>query len=102
MEQTKAGLKTLFDNLPKHNSDHSPISRHANVYTIDVDPKNQQALVISTLQVFKIVLDGGASELMAIGKYHDAVDVGNGMPKLLTRNVRLDTRMLGIGYHIPF
>jgi hypothetical protein len=30
------------------------------------------------------------------------VSLANGAPKLAQRTVKLDTRMLGIGYHIPF
>jgi hypothetical protein len=30
------------------------------------------------------------------------VKLAGGSPKLLKREVRLDTRLLGFGYHIPF
>lgn len=102
LEHDKGGMKTLFDNLPKHNSDHSPLSRHATVYIVDNDEAKQQAKVISALQVFKTSLDGGATELFAVGKVYDTIALGDGGPKLLDRNVRLDTRLFGIGSHIPF
>lgn len=99
----KDGMKLLFNNLPKHNSDKSPISRHVTVYTVDVDASGKQAKVISGLQVFRTALDGGATELFAVGKMHDTVRLdGDKATALLSRNVKLDTRMLGIGYHIPF
>ena len=102
LEHDKAGMQALFTNLPKHNSDHSPLSRHVTVYTVKEDPATQQAQVISALQVFKTSLDGGTTELFAVGKLLDTVTLVSGTPKLLDRNVRLETRMLGFGYHIPF
>jgi len=72
------------------------------VCIVDQDEAKQQAKTISTLQVFKTSLDGGATELFAVGKIYDTVALNGDAPKLLDRNIRLDTRMLGAGYHIPF
>lgn len=102
LEHDKEGMKTLFTNLPKHNSDHSPLSRHSTVYTVEQDEAKQQAKVVSALQVYRTALDGGATELFAVGKVYDTITFNGGSPKLLDRNIRLDTRMLGFGYHIPF
>ena len=102
LEHDKEGMKTLFTNLPKHNSDQSPLSRHATVYTVDYVEAKQQAKVISALQLFRTSLDGGATELFAVGKIYDTISLSDGSPKLLDRNVRLDTRMFGFGYHVPF
>jgi methanesulfonate monooxygenase subunit beta len=102
LEHDKEGLKLLFNNLPKHNSDHSPLSRHATVYTVDHDAAKGEAQVVSALQVFRTALDGGATELFAVAKLYDTVRVSGEDVKLVDRNVRLDTRMLGYGYHIPF
>jgi methanesulfonate monooxygenase small subunit len=105
LEHDKAGLKLLFDNLPKHNSDHSPLTRHATVYTAEYDDVRGQARVITALQVFKTSLDGGATELFAVGKLLDTVKLesaDSAKVVLVDRNVRLDTRQFGFGYHIPF
>jgi methanesulfonate monooxygenase subunit beta len=102
LEHDKDGMKVLFDNLPRHNSDHSLLSRHVTVYTIDHDEAEKQAKAISALQVFKTSMDGGVTELYAVGKMYDTISLSGEHPKLLDRNIRLDTRMLGIGYHIPF
>lgn len=102
LEHDKAGLKVLFDNLPKHNSDHSPITRHATVYTVKPDSEWRSAKVITALQVFKTTLDGGATELFAVGKFHDTVRLDGDKLSLMDRNVRLETRMFGFGYHVPF
>jgi methanesulfonate monooxygenase small subunit len=100
LEHDKKGMELLFTNLPRHNSDHSPITRHATVYTVDVD--GDEAKAISALQVYKTAIDGGATALFAVGKYIDRLKLGPDGARLLERAVRLDTRMLGIGYHIPF
>ncbi len=101
LEHDKAGMQGLFANLPKHNSDQSPLSRHVTVYTVQPSEDGNEAQVISALQVFRTTLDGGTTELFAVGKIHDRITLAGGTPKLLSRNVRLDTRMLGFGYHIP-
>jgi len=100
LDHDRKGMETLFTNLPRHNSDHSPITRHATVYTVDL--KEGAAEVVSALQVFRTQLDGGATELFAVGRFHDTVKMNGGGPKLARRVVKLDTRLLGYGYHIPF
>jgi methanesulfonate monooxygenase small subunit len=100
LDHDRKGMETLFTNLPRHNSDHSPLTRHATVYT--VEEKGAGAEVISAVQVFKTELDGGATELFAVGRFHDTVSLQNGAARLARRRVRLETRLLGYGYHIPF
>jgi len=100
LDHDRKGMETLFANLPKHNSDHSPITRHATVYTVEMGDGG--ANVVSALQVFRTELDGGASELFAVGRLHDTVNLDGAGAKLARRVVRLETRQLGYGYHIPF
>jgi methanesulfonate monooxygenase small subunit len=102
LDHDKKGMQTLFMQLPRHNSDHSPLTRHATVFTVAVDDAGHAAEVVSGLQVFKTELDGGATALFAVGRYIDRVNLQTGSPKLAKRVVKLDTRMLGIGYHVPF
>lgn len=102
MDEDKASMKRMLEVLPRHNSDHSPLSRHATVYRVDYDEAKKQASVVSALQVFKTSLDGGVTQLFAVAKLYDTVSLNGSGAKLLSRNVRLDTRMLGIGSHIPF
>jgi methanesulfonate monooxygenase subunit beta len=100
LDHDRKGMETLFTNLPRHNSDHSPLTRHATVYT--VEEKGGNAEVVSALQVFKTELDGGATGLFAVGRFHDTVTLNGAALKLARRMVRLETRLLGYGYHIPF
>ena len=102
LDYDKAGMDALFTNLPRHNSDHSPITRHATVYTVSVDAAGQEAQAVSALQVFRTQLDGGASELFAVGRFHDTIKLTGAAPKLLKRVVKMETRLMGIGYHVPF
>ena len=100
LDHDKPGMQLLFANLPRHISDHSPLARHAIVYTVDF--AGDAAHVVSALQVFKTSLDGGATELFAIGRYLDMVKVDRATPRLTKRVVRLETRQFGFGNHIPF
>jgi methanesulfonate monooxygenase small subunit len=100
LDHDKAGMDTLFTNLPRHNSDHSPLTRHVTLYT--VAGEGERAEVVSALQVFRTALDGGETSLFAVGRYHDTIKLGAGAPKLLKRVVKMATREMGAGYHIPF
>ena len=100
LDHDKPGMQLLFANLPRHISDHSPLTRHAIVYTVDY--AGDESHVVSALQVFRTSLDGGATELFAIGRYLDTVKVDGGTPKLTRRVVKLETRQFGFGNHIPF
>ncbi len=102
LDHDKKGMQTLFTQLPRHNSDHSPITRHATVYKMSIDESKNEANVVSAVQIYKTDLDGGATTLFAVGKYVDTIKLNGSKPKLAKRVVKLDTRMLGIGYHIPF
>lgn len=98
----RAEMEDLFDTLPKHNTDPSPLTRSAVVYKVSVDEGAKRASVVSALQVFKTAINGGVTQLYAIGKYFDTVALDGNAPRLLARHVKLDTRDLGWGHHIPF
>jgi methanesulfonate monooxygenase small subunit len=118
LDLDKPGLRTLFDTLPRHHSDHARLSRHATVYKVDgptsAEDREGDAAglgvagdgdlqVVSALQVFRTVLDGGATTLFAVGKIFDTVrpDPAARAALLVRRRIELDTRMLGIGSHLP-
>jgi len=100
LDHDKTGMETLFTQLPRHNSDHSPLTRHATVYTVKMN--GQTAEVVSALQVFRTQLDGGSTELYAVARLVDTVKLGDGEPRLAQRVVKIETRQLGFGSHIPF
>ena len=70
-------------------------------YTVEFDDAGERASVITSLAVYRTELDGGATSLFAVGKYFDTVTLEGEAPLLTSRNVRLDTRELGIGSHLP-
>ena len=95
------GITNLMKMLPKHNSDQTPLTRHISVYTVDYDAARREAEAVTSVVIFATALDGGASELWAVGRYHDTVSLADGPARLRRRNVRLETRSLGIGKHWP-
>lgn len=102
LDHDKAGMKALFENLPRHFSDPSPLTRHATVYTVTFDAGGGRAAVVSALQVFRTALDGGTTSLFAVAKVYDTVVTADGRIALAKRVIKLTTRDLGIGSHIPF
>lgn len=97
-----AGMETLFKNLPRHNSDHSTLTRHLTVYRISIDEAAAKADVLSGLQVFRTELDGGTTSLYAVGKLYDTVSMAGDELRLQKRRIELETRNLGMGHHLPF
>ena len=92
--------------MPYHNTDHSPFTRHVSVYTVDLDKSGKTADVVSSVVVYQNMFDGinshfdsGETRLFCSGKYYDRVSLEGDQPRLLQRNVRLDTRRLDKGSH---
>ena len=102
LEHDRNGMQLLFNNLPRHNSDRAQISRHATVYTVDFDAAKDEAHIVAGLQVFRTTLDGGTTELFAVGKVYDTIAFTEAGPRLRERKIKLDTRQLGFGTHVPF
>lgn len=111
MDRDFKSLKSLFDLLPKHNSDHSPLTRHATIYKVSFDEDALEASAVTLVTIYRTQLDGvnshfesGQTSLFAVGKYEDRIRLGNeaGPARFLSRTVRLDTRQLDIGSHYPF
>jgi methanesulfonate monooxygenase small subunit len=101
LDRGRGELEEFFRMLPKHNTDPNPLTRHAQVTRVRMDDSGRRAEVTSTFQVFRTRLDGGATELYAVGRYFDEVDCSGSAPKLVARHVRLDTRDLHWGTHLP-
>jgi methanesulfonate monooxygenase small subunit len=102
LDHDRSGLAMLFETLPRHHSEHAALARHVTVYTVDTGPDDGEARAVSALQVFRTALDGGATELFAVGKIHDVARVTDAGAQLVKRHIELDTRLLGIGSHVPF
>lgn len=101
-------MQTMMRLLPKHNTDHSPLTRHTSVYTVDVADDGKSATAISSFVVYQNMLDGtnshidsGESRLFLVGKYIDKLAIENGEARFLSREVRLENRRLDKGSHWP-
>jgi methanesulfonate monooxygenase small subunit len=102
------GLATMVKLLPKHNTDHSPLTRHTTVYTVDYDEAAQSAKAVSSVIVYQNLLDGinshvdaGESRLFLVGKYLDTFRLADNQAKFLSREVRIENRRLDKGSHWP-
>ena len=95
------GMENLIRMLPKHNSDQTPLTRHATVYTVEHDEAAGEARAVTSVAIFATALDGGETTVYALARYHDVVDTTASAPRLKRRIVRLETRSLGIGKHWP-
>lgn len=102
------GLESMVKLLPKHNTDHSPLTRHTSVYTIDLDNGGKSAKSVSSVVVYQNLLDGinshidaGESRLFLVGKYIDSFTIDGNKAKFLSREVRIENRRLDKGSHWP-
>jgi len=107
-EQDLAGLTQMIEMLPLHNTDHGRLTRHATVYTVEIDEAQGEATATTSFACYRTMLDGinshldaGTSELFVIGKYHDRFRFDGATPRFVERVVFLDTRRLDKGSHYP-
>jgi len=109
MDRDFKGLKGMLDLLPRHNSDHSPLTRHATLYKALVDETSGEIRATTQVAIYRTQLDGmnspfesGRTTLFAIGRYQDRLRApSDGRPRLISRTVILDTRQIDIGSHLP-
>ncbi len=104
----RPALASMIKLLPKHNTDHSPLTRHTSVYTIDVNEDKKSAKAVSSVLVFQNLLDGinshidaGESRLFLVGKYIDTLKIDNNKATFLSRELRIENRRLDKGSHWP-
>ncbi len=98
LDHDRAGLAALFENLPTHVKRSARLFRQASVY--DVTIKGTRATAETSLMVLATGFDG-KTEVLAAGRYEDSFELEGEAPLLLSRTVRLETRDLGIGSHVP-
>lgn len=102
-------LKEYFGLLPKHNTDHSPLRRHATVYSVNVDDRAKTAEAVTSFLITQEMFDGvnapldtGENHLFVVGKYHDKFNIENGEAVFTEREARIHTRRLDKGSHWVF
>jgi methanesulfonate monooxygenase subunit beta len=108
LQGSRKELATMVKLLPKHNTDHSPLTRHTTVYTVDVADGAESASAISSVVVYQNMLDGvnshidaGESRLFLIGRYIDKFKIADDNARFIERVVRLENRRLDKGSHWP-
>ena len=111
MERNWQGLKGILYILPKHNTNHSPLTRHITVYQINPTNTANVYEVVSIFSLSRTELDGlnshlysGQTKLFAVGKYIDQIRVDSESFKaeFIYRNFVFETRQIDVGSHIPF
>ncbi|MGA0534108.1 nuclear transport factor 2 family protein [Hansschlegelia sp. KR7-227] len=108
LHASRKDMESLIRLLPKHNTDHSPLTRHTSVYTVDVSDDGATAKAVSAFVVYQHMLDGtnshidsGESRLFLVGKYYDTFRIEQGRALFLSRETRLENRRLDKGSHWP-
>ena len=108
LSHNKDELGSLTEMLPKLNSDHSPLRRHASVYAVDISEDGETATAITSLAVYQNMHDGinshidsGETRLFCAGRYIDTLVVEEDTAKFLSREFRLENRRLDKGSHWP-
>lgn len=99
LEHDRQGLQGLFAMLPQHVRMRGRFKRHVSIYSIDRSEQDRARVLSSLLLVHTD--DHGVSRLFAAGQYHDVVATARSEPRLVEREVRLETRDLGPGMHVP-
>lgn len=99
-------LKSACEMLPKHNTDNSPLKRHATVYTVEMREGGKAAEAVTSVVIYQNMLDGvnshidsGESRLFCVGRYIDAFAINGAGARLTSREVRLENRRLDKGSH---
>lgn len=103
----RKALESMIKLLPKHNTDHSPLTRHTSVYTVEMNG-DAIAHAVSSVVIYQNLLDGinshidaGESRLFLVGKYIDQLKITDKKAKFVSREVRLENRRLDKGSHWP-
>ncbi|HWN69708.1 MAG TPA: nuclear transport factor 2 family protein [Haliangium sp.] len=106
LEHDRSGLAALFELLPRHHVDHAQWLRHAVLYHV-VQEAHDRVLAVTSLAVHHTAVDvgeahveAGDTRIFVVGRYHDRLRLDRGRWLLAERNVRLETRQLGIGTHL--
>lgn len=98
LEADRKEMEHLFQMLPQHVRLQGRFFRHATVYRIVRDESGAQAVTSLTLGYTD---PDGVSKLFAVGRYLDEIIDPDGAAKIVRREVRLETRDLSPGVHVP-
>lgn len=107
LEKDHKEFASMIEMLPRHNTDHGRLTRHATVYTVEEDGRDMVRAMTSFV-CFRTMVDGinshldaGETQLFVVGKYFDRIRVGGAEPRFVERVAWLETRRLDKGSHYP-
>lgn len=100
LDHSRKDLANMLEMVPQHVRLPGKFLRHATVQVVDPGERPDEWKVVSALSVYYTDPDG-ETRLFAVGRYHDHVEDTGGTPRLAAREVRLETRILGPGSHLP-
>ena len=96
--------RQLLGNVPNHERMQGTLSRHVTGPLIERGRGGRDgdgtARAVSSLLVVHTDLEG-VSNVYAVGRYVDDIDIADGDPRIESREVRLETRQFGTGSHVP-
>lgn len=104
LDHDREEMAELFNNIQYHVRLPGRFFRHGHVYRISRDGgggNGDETVQAMTSMVVHYTDPDGESRVFALCRYHDDIDISTGTPLLASREVRLETRQLGTGSHIP-
>lgn len=100
LDHNREQMANLLEGVDNHHRLPGRFTRQANVYLVERDAGNGDATVTTSLVVMYTDVEG-VSKVYAVGRYVDTIGVAGDRPLLTSREVRLETRELGPGSHVP-
>ena len=100
LDLSLSDFSQLLHNVPNHERMQGTLSRHVTGPLVEPGHDDGTARATSSLLVVHTDLEG-VSSLYAAGKYLDDIEIANGEARIASREVRLETRQLGTGSHVP-
>ena len=100
LDRGREQLANLLESVDNHVRLPGRFTRQANVYLVEREPAKGWATVTTSLVVM-YTDPQGVSRVFAVGRYVDSIEVAGVRPLLKSREVRLETRELGPGSHLP-
>jgi methanesulfonate monooxygenase small subunit len=100
LDLDRKDLAVLLGNLPKHIRMSGRFMRHPSGSCAEPASGSGRISVLTTVLVAHTDLEG-ISRIFATGRYRDLIEVSGDAPRLLEREVRVDTRQFGPGSHVP-
>ena len=99
MDVNRPEMKGLLANVPLHFRLLGSFMRHATVY--DIERNGADTAKAVTYVTIYYTTPEGATSVWAVGRYHDVIHISGQTPLIADRNLKLETREVGIGTHLP-